>query len=45
MSTRDDEPFFVGYLATPTRLRAFLTLVGLLLLIGVAGVGYAISVT
>lgn len=45
MSTPNEEPFFVGYLPVPTGLRVFLTAVCLILVIGAAGLAYAIAVT
>lgn len=45
MSAPKDEPFFVGYLPVPLGLRTFLTAICLTLMIGAAGIGYAVSIT
>ncbi|MEJ6389162.1 hypothetical protein [Gymnodinialimonas ulvae] len=42
---KDDTPFFVGYLATPPGLRLFLTATCLALMLGAAGLAYAVAVT
>ncbi len=40
-----DDPFFVGYLRVPPDLRLFLTATCLALLVGAAGLAYALSLT
>ncbi len=45
MSAPKDEPFFVGYLPVPAGLRVFLAAVCLILMVGGAGLAYAVSVT
>jgi hypothetical protein len=44
-SPKDDTPFFVGYLATPPGLRLFLTALSLALMLGAAGLAYALALT